>query len=88
MQAKYSKSLLPPLFILLSARPQHLLQPLQAVDGQPVSGAGLQEAPSVAPQGGTGREQACAEPHQLPPTLHAQPERVQEDSKMTGHVGA
>lgn len=76
------------LFILLSARPQHLPQPLQAAGGQLIPGAGLQEAASVAPQRGPGREQACAEPHQLPPTLHAQPDRVQEDSKMTGHVAA
>ena len=57
------------------------MQPPQAASSQLVSGPRLQEALSVAHQIRTGREQACAQPHELPPTLHTQPESEEEQEK-------
>lgn len=63
------------LFLFLTpVWPLHILQPLQAESSQLFFGPWLQETFCVFHQSGTGREQACTEPHQLPPTVYTQTE--------------
>lgn len=73
-----------PSFMCSQVWPLHLLHPLQAARSQRISGPRLQEAPSVYHQAPAGWEQAWAEPHQLPPTLHAQAGRSRRGRIHTG----